>query len=66
MDKVDRPYKYSFHTVIRRDGRIKGYFVSFDFTKDAMTEICRLDRVGEIEIVPITVSSLLRAEQHKH
>jgi hypothetical protein len=66
MDKVGRPDIDSFQTAIRRDGRIKGYFVSFDFTKDAMTEIRRLDKDGEIEIVPITVSSLLRAEQYKH
>jgi DNA modification methylase len=66
MDKVGRPDIDTFQTAIRRDGRIKGYFVSFDFTKDAMTEIRRLDKDGEIEIVPITVSSLLRAEQYKH
>lgn len=66
MDKVGRPDIDSFQTAIRRDGRIKGYFVSFDFTKDAMAEIRRLDKDGEIEIVPITVSSLLRAEQFKH
>ena len=30
------------------------------------TAIRRLDKDGEIEIVPITVSSLLRAEQYKH
>ncbi len=65
MDKVGRPDIDSFQTAIRRDGRIKGYFVSFDFTKDAIAEIRRLDKEGEIEIVPITVSSLLRAEQYK-
>lgn len=66
MDKVGRPDIDSFQTAIRRDGRIKGYFVSFDFTKDSMTEIRRLDKDGEIEIIPITVASLLRAEEYKH
>lgn len=66
MDKVGRPDIDNFYAAIKRDGRIKGYFVSFDFTKDAMTEIRRLDKEGEIEIVPITVSALLRAEQYKH
>lgn len=66
MDKVGRPDIDSFQTAIRRDGRIKGYFVSFDFTKDAMAEIRRLDKEGEIEIIPINVSSLLKAEQYKH
>ena len=65
MDKVGRPDIDSFETAIHRDGRQKGYFVSFDFTKDAMEEIRRLDKIGEIEIIPITVTSLLRAEQYK-
>lgn len=64
MDKVGRPDIDSFETAIKRDGRVKGYFVSFDFTKDAMEEIRRLDKIGEIEIVPITVSALLRAEAY--
>jgi hypothetical protein len=65
MDKVGRPDIDSFETAIKRDGRQKGYFVSFDFTKDAIEEIRRLDKEGEIEIIPITVGSLLRAESFK-
>lgn len=61
-DKAGRPDIDSFETAIRRDGRRKGYFVCFDFSKDAITEIKRLDKEGEIEIVPITVDALLRRE----
>jgi len=62
-DKVGRPDIDSFETAIRRDGRRKGYFISFDFTSDAIKEIKRLDKDGEIEIVPVTVKELLRKEQ---
>ncbi|MBI4722856.1 MAG: hypothetical protein HY769_07680, partial [Candidatus Stahlbacteria bacterium] len=43
-------------------GRKRGYFISFGFTKDAIQEIKRLDKEGEIEIIPITVKELLNKE----
>lgn len=61
-DKAGRPDIDSFETAIRRDGRKKGYFISFDFTADALKEIKRLDKDGELEIIPITVKDLLRRE----
>jgi hypothetical protein len=65
MDKVGRPDIDAFETAIKRDGRQKGYFVSFDFTKDAIDEIKRLDKESEIEIIPISVTALLRSESFK-
>ncbi len=62
-DKAGRPDIDSFETAIRRDKRSKGYFVSFDFTSDAMAEIRRLDREGEIEIRPVRVRELLEANK---
>ncbi len=62
-DKVGRPDIDAFETAIRRDGRKRGYFLSFDFSKDAIKEIKRLDKEGEIEIVPVTVKYLLEREQ---
>ena len=62
-EKAGRPDMDSFETAIRRDGRNRGYFVSFDFTSDAIKEIKRLDKEGEIEIIPITVKELLKKEQ---
>lgn len=58
-EKAGRPDIDSFETAIRRDGRKKGYFVAFGFSKDAIEEIKRLDREGEIEIIPITVTKLI-------
>lgn len=63
-DKAGRPDIDSFESAIRRDGRRKGYFISFDFSSDAIKEIQRLDKVGEIEIVPIKVKDLLRRESY--
>jgi len=61
-EKAGRPDIDSFETAIRRDGRRKGYFVAFGFTKDAIAEMKRLDKEGEIEIIPITVNELLKRE----
>jgi DNA modification methylase len=62
VDKAGRPDIDSFETAILRDGRRKGYFVAFDFSTDAIREIKRLDKVGEIQIVPITVDQLIKME----
>ena len=60
--KVGRPDIDNFETAIRRDRRRKGYFVSFGYTSDAIKEVKRLDKEGEIEIILITVKDLLRKE----
>ena len=65
-DKAGRPDIDSFETAIRRDCRQKGYFISFDFTKGAITEIKRLDKIGEMQIIPITVKELLRKNQYNN
>jgi hypothetical protein len=51
--------------VLQRDKRHRGYFISFDFTSDAIREIKRLDKEGELEIIPITVKDLLQKERVK-
>jgi hypothetical protein len=65
MDKVGRPDIDNFYAAIKRDGRNKGYFVSFAFSKDAEAEVKRLWKEGEIDINLIEVSSLLKAEQYR-
>lgn len=62
IDKAGRPDIDSFETAIRRDGRKKGYFIAFDFSKDAISEIKRVDKEGQIEIIPITVNQLIKME----
>lgn len=58
-DKAGRPDIDSFEAAMRRDKRRRGYFSSFAFTDDAMKEIKRLDKDGELEIIPVTVKELL-------
>jgi hypothetical protein len=38
-DKVGRPDIDSFEAVMMREYRTKGFFVSFDYSQDAITEI---------------------------
>jgi len=61
-EKAGRPDIDSFETAMRRDKRKKGYFVAFGFTEDAIKEVKRLDKEGEIEIILITVKDLIRDE----
>ncbi len=60
-DKAGRPDIDLFETAMRRDKRTRGYFVSFDFTRDALQEIRRVEREG-LEIVPIRVDDILKDE----
>jgi len=64
INKAGRPDIDSFETAIRRDGRSKGYFVAFDFSNEAITEIKRLDKEGDIEIIPVKVNQLLKMESY--
>jgi hypothetical protein len=45
-----------------RENRTKGFFVSFDYTSDAMTEIDRFFRQTGKVIVPFTVSEILNEQ----
>jgi hypothetical protein len=42
-----------------RERRTKGFFVSFDFTSDAMTEISSFFRQTGNVVVPFTVKDIL-------
>ena len=44
-----------------REDRPKGFFVSFAFTSDAMTEIGRFFKQSGNVIVPLTVRAVLRS-----
>jgi len=58
-DKAGRPDIDAFESAMRRDKRRRGYFISFDFSDDAIKEIKRLEKDGELEIIPVTVKELL-------
>jgi len=58
-DKVGRPDIDSFEAVMMREERTKGFFVSFDYSSDALTEIDRFFRQSGKVIVPFTVGEIL-------
>jgi len=62
-DKAGRPDIDSFETAMQRDRRTRGYFISFDFTRDAFLEIGRAKREQGLEIIPVTVDEILRDEE---
>ena len=61
-DKAGRPDIDAFETAMRRAKCEKGFFVSFDYSSDAMREIDRFFREEHRIIVPITVRDILDEE----
>jgi hypothetical protein len=58
-DKAGRPDIDAFETAMRRAKCEKGFFVSFDYSIDAMQEISRFFREEHRIIVPFTVKEIL-------
>ncbi len=58
-DKVGRPDIDSFEAMMIRENRVKGFYVSFDYTSDAMSEIGSFFRKTGKVIVPFTVREIL-------
>ena len=58
-DKVGRPDIDSFETAMRRSRRDKGFFVSFDYSDDALREIDRFFKADHAVIVALTVREIL-------
>jgi adenine-specific DNA-methyltransferase len=61
-DKAGRPDVDSFEAVMMRENRNKGFFVSFAFTRDALTEIDAFFRREGRVIIPLTVRDILDEE----
>ncbi len=61
-DKTGRPDIDAFETAMRRAKCDKGFFVSFDYSSDAMREIDRFFREEHRIIVPLTVREILDEE----
>ena len=61
-DKVGRPDIDAFETALRRAKCEKGFFVSFDYTSDALREIDRFFREEHKIIIPLTVREILDEE----
>jgi DNA modification methylase len=58
-DKVGRPDIDLFETAMLREKRTKGFFVSFEFSSDALREIDAFFRREHCIIVPLTVQEIL-------
>ncbi|MEI7733614.1 MAG: restriction endonuclease, partial [Verrucomicrobiota bacterium] len=61
-DKAGRPDIDQFETAMRRSNREKGFFISFDFSEDALREIDRFFKEEHRIIVALTVKEIL--EEH--
>ena len=61
-DKAGSPDIRDFSGVLARDRRDKGFFVSFDFSDDALKEVDATFRSTGRVIVPLTVKDIL--EEH--
>jgi DNA modification methylase len=58
-DKVGRPDIDSFEAAMMREDRTKGFFVSFDFSSDAMSEIQAFFKKSGKTIIALTVKDIL-------
>ncbi len=61
-DKVGRPDIDAFETAMQRAKRKLGYFVGFEFSKDALFEMDRFRRATGCEIKPLTGREILDEE----
>ena len=64
-DKAGRPDIDLFETAMMREDRTKGFFVSFDYTSDAMSEIDAFFKRSGKSIIALTVKDILE-EQIAH
>jgi len=63
QDRAGRPDIDKFETAMRREKRVRGYFVAFGFSDDAIKEMKRANKEDGLDIRPITVSELLVYER---
>jgi DNA modification methylase len=61
-DKVGRPDIDAFEAVMSRADRTKGFFVSFAFSRDALSEIDAFFRKTGKVIIPLTVRDILNEQ----
>ena len=61
-DKAGRPDIDAFEAMMAREDRAKGFFVSFGFTSDALTEIQAYFKKSGRVIVPLTVNEILEEQ----
>jgi site-specific DNA-methyltransferase (adenine-specific) len=59
MDRVGRPDIDKFEAAMMRTRRKKGFFVGFNFSRDALTEIDGFFRREHVVVIPLTVREIL-------
>jgi DNA modification methylase len=64
-DQVGRPDIENFEVAMKRDKREKGIFIGFDFSRDALKEIRRIEREDGILIEPKTVNQIVEDQLDK-
>jgi DNA modification methylase len=63
-DQVGRPEIDAFQTAMKRDGRDKGIFVGFRFSRDAEKEVRRIEREDGLMIEMVTVEELVEKQMN--
>ncbi len=61
-DKVGRPDIDAYETAMERANRAKGFFVAFDYSSDALTEIDAFFRKTGKVIIALTVQEILEEQ----
>jgi hypothetical protein len=61
-DRVGRPDVDSFEGVMTREDRSKGFFVAFDYSHDALTEIDAFFRKTGKVIIALTLREILEEQ----
>ncbi len=61
-DKVGRPEIDSFEAAMMREDRTKGFFVAFDYSSDAMSEIQSFFKKTGKSIIALTVKDILEEQ----
>ena len=61
-DKVGRPDIDAFEAAMTREDRTKGFFVAFDYTQDALTEIDHFFKHSGKVVVALTVKDILEEQ----
>ena len=64
-DQIGRPEIDSFESAMKRDKRTKGIVIGFDFSRDALKEIRRVEREEGLLIEPKTVKQIVEDQLDK-
>lgn len=64
-NKAGRQDIDAFEAAMIHDKKMRGFFVSFGFTRDAEIAIRRAKREQNLEIIPVTVEEILAEDERR-